>query len=110
MSTLVYLLLVNCHIGQTSSTKDTHLPFTCPYDVPKETKKGFNPGLLGSKGTDLTKVSNNFYAEYRAAQALVPCDATPMRVFNEEELGKDYTVAVIFAYDSPVERLKKWLK
>ena len=104
------LVVVQCREGPKSYISDNALPFTCPYEVPKENTKGFNPGLLGSEGTDLTKVSTNFYAEYRAAQALVPSDATAMRVFNEEELNKDYTVAVIFVYDSSVNKLKKWLK
>ena len=86
------------------------LPFSCPYELPKGNLKGFDPSVRGSKGTDLRKVSLEFYAEYRAAQALIPCDGTPLRIYNEEELRKDYTVGVIFVYDSSINRLKKWLE
>ena len=86
------------------------LPFSCPYELPKGNLKGFDPSVRGSKGTDLNKVSLEFYAEYRAAQALIPCDGTPLRIYNEEELGKDHTVGVIFVYDSSINRLKKWLE
>ena len=86
------------------------LPFSCPYELPKENLKGFDPSVRGSKGTDLSKVSIEFYAEYKAAQALIPCDGTPLRIYNEEELGKDHTVGVIFVYDSSINRLKKWLE
>ena len=86
------------------------LPFSCPYELPKGNLKGFDPSVRGSKGTDLSKVSLEFYAEYRAAQALIPCDGTPLRIYNEEELRKDHTVGVIFVYDSSINRLKKWLE
>ena len=42
-----------------------------------------------SFGTDLNKVTRSFYAQYRAATALVPCDTTVMRVFTEKQLGKE---------------------
>ena len=86
------------------------LPFSCPYELPEGNLKGFDPSVRGSKGTDLSKVSIEFYAEYKAAQALIPCDGTPLRIYNEEELGKDHTVGVIFVYDSSINRLKKWLE
>ena len=99
--------------GSHSTYSGDQLPFICPYEIQKteDNKNGLDPGLLGSPGTDLTTVSRNFYAEYRAATAIVPCDATPMRVFTEDKIeGKEYTVAVIFVYESSVGRIKEWLK
>ena len=67
-----------------------------------------NP-LLYANG-DLNEVSSNVYAQYRAALALVPCDARAISVFTENELGTNSTISVIFVYDKPVEDLKTWLK
>ena len=72
---------------------------------------GINPGVLGSGEIDLSAVSSNFYKQYKAALALVPCDATALRVFTTDEIdGKEYTIGVIFVYDASVEALKNWLE
>jgi hypothetical protein len=85
------------------------LPITCPYKVTDEA--GLDPGVLGSAGTDLSKVSANFYKEYKAALALVPCDATSLRVFTTNDIkGKEYTIGIIFVYESSVEAIKNWLE
>ena len=85
------------------------LPITCPYRVNDE--EGIDPGVLGSTGVDLNKVSNNFYKEYKAALALVPCDATALRVFTTDDIeGKAYTIGIIFVYESSVEAIKNWLE
>ena len=92
-------------------TDSDELPFVCPYNV--EDNFGFNPGGVGlnSKGVDLEKVSKNFYKQYKAAFATVPCDATALRVFTEDQIpGKQYTVGSVFLYDKSVARLEKWLE
>ena len=82
---------------------------TCPYNITDSA--GLNPGVLGAVGVDLSKVSNGFYKQYRAALALVPCDATALRVFTTDQIsGKEFTVGIIFVYDTSVEALKNWLE
>ena len=85
------------------------LPITCPYKVTDEA--GLDPGVLGSAGVDLSKVSANFFKQYKAALALVPCDATALRVFTTDDIdGKDYSIGIIFVYDSSVKAIKDWLE
>ena len=108
---LFYLTEVGkCRTAHHSSNNKEHLPFICPYEIKDKTGPGLDPGLRGSPGTDLNQVTGSFYAQYKAATAQVPCDATVMRVFTEKQLGKDYTVGVIFVYESSVDRLKHWLE
>lgn len=98
-------------IGQQNELDSDNLPFVCPFNV--EDNFGFNPGGVGlnSKGVDLEKVSKNFYKQYKAAFATVPCDATALRVFTEDQIpGKQYTVGSVFLYDKSVARLEKWLE
>ena len=91
-----------------SSTTD-ELPIICPYEITDEA--GIDPGVLGSTGIDLSEVSANFYSQYKAALALVPCDATALRVFTTDEIdGKEYSIGIIFVYDSSVEDIKDWLE
>ena len=86
-----------------------NFPITCPYEISDDV--GINPGVLGSGEIDLSGVSSNFYAQYKAALALVPCDATALRVFTTDEIeGKEFTIGIIFVYDSTVEAIKKWLE
>ena len=86
------------------------LPFTCPFQIPEnlpqpgETNGGLAPNL------NLAQASSGLYAEYRAAQALVPCDAEPIQIFIENDIGKVFSVSVIYVFDGPVEQLKKWLE
>jgi hypothetical protein len=85
------------------------MPIICPYEV--KDGAGIDPGVLGSTGVDLNKVSSNFYKQYKAALALVPCDATALRVFTTDEIeGKQYTIGIIFVYESSVAAIKKWLE
>ena len=82
---------------------------TCPYDINDDT--GIDPGILGAPGVDLNEVSSSFYKQYKAALALVPCDATALRVFTPDNIkGKEHTIGIIFLYDKSVEALKKWLE
>ena len=86
------------------------LPITCPYDGVSD-GPGIDPGFLGSAGVDLSEVTSNFYKQYKAALALVPCDATALRVFTTDEIeGKEYTIGIIFVYDASVKTMKKWLE
>ena len=104
---LYYLLaVVDCLRSRGASTR----PFTCPYEIPKGVG-GLDPDLLGPSGTDNSKASKEFFAEYKAALAHVPCGTTVLKVFTEDQLpGKNYTVAVIFIYENSVDDIKKWLK
>lgn len=89
----------------------TKLPITCPYDVGGIDGPGIDPGFLGSAGVDLSKVSSNFYKQYKAALALVPCDATALRVFTTDEIGgKEFTIGIIFVYDASIKNQKEWLE
>ena len=93
------------------------LPFQCPYKIPEEDPQpsatgeeggGLIPTLFEDGGLD--DVNIDVYAQYRAALALVPCDAKPVSVFTEKEMGSNYSISVIFVYDKTVEDLKRWLE
>ena len=95
------------------------LPFQCPYQIPEDSPQptvnlggggvgGLDP-LLYNNG-DLNNASSSLYAEYRAALALVPCNARALSVFTKEQLSTTYTISVIFVYEEPVNDLKRWLK
>ena len=87
------------------------LPIVCPYKVTDES--GIDPGTpqAGSIAKDLSKVSANFFKQYKAALALVPCDATALRVYTTDEIvGKEYTIGIIFVYEKSVDAIKEWLQ
>ena len=95
------------------------LPFKCPYEVPEGTPTPSSDltaqnvgGLEASlfENGDLDDEPINTYAQYRAALALVPCNARALSVFPKDQLGSNFTVAVIFVYEKSVEELKQWLK
>ena len=95
---------------ETSNISPT-LPITCPYDVGGIDGPGIDPGFLGSSGVDLSEVTSNFYKQYKAALALVPCDATALRVFTTDEIeGKEFTIGIIFVYDASVQSMNEWLE
>ena len=97
-----------CEVVNNKSVNDKWA-ITCPYNVTDSA--GLNPGVLGEVGVDLSKVSNSFYKQYRAALALVPCDATVLRAFTTNHIsGKQYTIGTIFVYDASVEAIKNWLE
>lgn len=98
-----------------------NLPFQCPHKVPKDSLQPSKNTTIGPDGGglcpslwldgDLDFETNDFYAQYRAALALVPCDGKAISVFTEDQIeGSDHTVSVIYVYDRPVEELKTWLK
>ena len=85
------------------------MPIVCPYDIVDDVGK--DPGILGRPGVDLSTVSSNFYKQYQAALALVPCDATAVRVFTTDDIEeKEYTIGVIFVYDKSVAAIENWLE
>jgi hypothetical protein len=65
------------------------LPFQCPYQVPKGSPQCSSTGIeggglcpeLGDSG-GLDRNTSDVYAQYRAALALVPCDAQSISVFT----------------------------
>ena len=94
------------------------LPFQCPYKVPKGSIEPSRTGIEGGgllpnlyQDGGLRRNTSDVYAEYRAALALVPCDARAISVFTEPQIANlDYTISVIYVYDQPVDDLKKWLE
>ena len=93
------------------------LPFQCPYqipdDLPQPSKNGNEGGglfpIFGEED-DLDTGTSDVYGQYRAALALVPCDARAISVFTTPLIDLSHTVSVIFVYDKPVQELKKWLE
>ena len=97
---------------------DNELPFQCPNSPPEILAS--SPSEAGEAGVGLKTTlyeegmldgnDSEVYNDYRAALALVPCDAKPITVFTNDLVAGDYTISVIYLYDKPVERLKKWLR
>ena len=98
---------------------ESSLPFQCPYKVPEGNPQptkdltvrsfgGLDPLLYENGGLD--DEPKNTYAQYKAALALVPCNARALSVFPKQQLGTNFTVAVIFVYEKSVEDIKLWLR
>ena len=100
---VVILILSTCLLSIANGRKNKPLPFTCPEDV----KGGIDPINDPSVRRQL---DSSTYFEYRAALALVPCSATALQAFVEDNLNTEFTVAVAFIYDQPIEDLKYWLE
>ena len=104
-------------IEQLESSRKIKLPFQCPYKLPEgspqpsatgDTEFGLLPTLYEDNG--LANSSSNFYAKYRAALALVPCDARAIAAFTDiGVLQPSSTISVLFVYEKPAEYLKRWL-
>ena len=124
MQSLCLLSLFLCAIaGMVLGDK---LPFQCPYKVPDDSPQprtsldqalqnqpaeeggGLSPDLFQNGGLD--DATRDEYGQYRAALASVPCDGQAISVFLERDIGKNYTVSVIFVYKKPVDDLKIWLE
>ena len=61
--------------------------------------------------TSLSQVSSEFYSQFKAAGALVPCDAQAIQIYIETDIDtKESSVAVIYVFDRPVKKLEKWLR
>ena len=111
---IVFEAIIIVHV-----TFGTKLPFQCPYQTPEGNPKptadltvrgggGLDPFLYANG--DLDDETRNTYAQYRAALALVPCNARALSVFTKQQLGTNFTVAVLFVYEESVRDLKLWLK
>ena len=92
------------------------LPFQCPYEIPGDSPK---PSLSGREGggllpiiseEDLLVANNEVFGQYRAALALVPCDAQALSVFTAPLINIQNAVSVVFVYNKPIEKLNKWLE
>ena len=104
-------------IEQLVSNRTIKLPFKCPYKLPEgslkplatgDTEFGLLPTLYEDNG--LANSSSNFYAKYKAALALVPCDAKAIAAFTDiGDLQPSSTISVLFVYEKPAEDLKRWL-
>ena len=104
-------------IEQLESNAKIKLPFKCPYKLPEGSPKpsatgntefGLLPTLYEDDG--LANSSSNFYAKYKAALALVPCDARAIAAFTDiGVLQPSSTISVLFVYEKPAEDLKRWL-
>ena len=104
-------------IEQLKSNAKIKLPFKCPYKLPEGSPKpsatgntefGLLPTLYEDDG--LANSSSNFYAKYKAALALVPCDARAIAAFTDiGVLQPSSTISVLFVYEKPAEDLKRWL-
>ena len=106
-------------VASQSDYNTNNVPFKCPYQPPEGDPKpttdltikaegGLDPSLFTSGGLDDEPQST--YAQYRAALALVPCNSRALSVFPKDQLGSNFTVAVIFVYEKSVEEIKHWLK
>ena len=93
------------------------LPFECPNKTPEGSPQ---PSVTGEEGGGLLPTlyedgtldrnTSEVYSEYRAAVALVPCDARPISVFTNPLVSGEYTVSVIYVYEKPIQDLKDWLR
>ena len=108
---MIDIVVSCCFVGVVFGESSDRLPFTCPYKIPKnllqpgEEDGGFAPNL------NLDRVGSTFYAQYRAAQALVPCGANALQIFIEDDPeNRASSVAVIYVFDEAVDKLKSWLK
>ena len=93
------------------------LPFQCPYKVPKDSPQPSSTGLEGGglyptldDESGLDTNTSDVCAQYRAALALVPCNAQPITAFTNSLKNGKSSVSVIFVYDKPVDDLKRWLE
>ena len=110
MPSLVLYSLVTMVLGK-------QLPFQCPYKVPADSagpstrgeSGGGLPSTLYEDGV-LDQIDSDTYEEYKAALALVPCDARAISVFTNRLVAGKYAISVIYVYDKSVEKLKIWLR
>ena len=93
------------------------LPFDCPFKTPDGSPQPSNTGIQGAglfstlyEDGRIDESSSNVYSEYRAALALVPCDAQPISVFTNPLVNGEFAISVIYLYDKQVDNLKKWLR
>ena len=108
-------VIVVVAFGEFAFGHSANVPLQCPYKVPESSPQpGTKDGGLSPKLVEegiLDDAPKSIYGQYRAALALVPCDGTALSVFTESEIpGKEYTVSVIFVYESSVDSIRRWLQ
>ena len=92
------------------------LPFLCPYKVPDGSPQPSKSGTEGGgllpliSEEDLTNADGGVFGQYKAALAMVPCDAQALSVFTSPLIKMNNAVSVIFVYNKPIEELKRWLE
>lgn len=100
-----------CTVSVVFGGSNSGLPFTCPFEIPEDLPQPGQPdgGLEPTFNTDRVDAGTN--AQFRAAGALVPCDATAIQIFVEDDIPERFfSVSVIFVFSKVVEELKQWLK
>ena len=91
-------------------------PFLCPYKVPDGSPRPSKSGIEGGgllpliSEEDLTNADGGVFGQYKAALAMVPCDAQALSVFTSPLIKMNNAVSVIFVYNKPIEELKRWLE
>ena len=93
------------------NSSDHQLPFTCPFNIPKGLPKpGEKDGGL-APNFNLDRVDKRVYGQYKAAEALVPCDGKAIQLFTTNDIqDKEYSVSAIYVFSRPIQQLEKWLK
>ena len=100
----------------TERTLGDDLPFFCPYKVPDGSPRPSKSGIEGGgllpliSEEDLTNADGGVFGQYKAALAMVPCDAHALSVFTSPLIKMNNAVSVIFVYNKPIEELKRWLE
>ena len=102
---------MSCVSGDVLDNSSDQLPFTCPFNIPKGLPKpGEKDGGLAPK-FNLDRVDKGVYGQYKAAEALVPCDGKPIQLFTTNDIqDKEYSVSAIYVFGRPTQQLKRWLK
>ena len=92
------------------------LPFQCPMQVPDGSPTPSKTGIEGGgllpviSEEDLLAADSGVFGQYKAALAMVPCDAQAVSVFTSPLIKLKNAVSVVFVYDRPINELKKWLE
>ena len=92
------------------------LPFLCPYKVPDGSPQPSKSGTEGGgllpliSEEDLTNADGGVFGQYKAALAMVPCDAQALSVFTSPLIKMNNAVSVIFVYNKPIEELRRWME
>ena len=102
-----------CISGDVLGNSSDQLPFTCPFNIPEGLPKPGEKdgGLAPAPNFNLDRVDKGVYGQYKAAEALVPCDAKPIQLFTTNDIqDKEYSVSAIYVFSRPIQQLAKWLK
>ena len=112
--------MLSCASDVVLDDSSDRLPFTCPFNIPKGLPKPGEKGGGLAPEFKLDRVDNRFYGQYKAAEALVPCDAKPIQLFTTNDIQDKEcncnlqlqrpNVSAIYVFDRPIKQLTKWLK